>query len=31
VIEESVLQQVRNNCKLGKRHQQEHVDELLGQ
>ena len=29
VIEESVLQQVRNNCKLGKRHQQEHVDERL--
>ncbi len=28
-IEESVLQQVRNNCKLGKRHQQEHVGELL--
>src|SRR5712692_8423658 len=29
VIEESVLQQVRNNCKLGKRHQQEHVGERL--
>jgi hypothetical protein len=29
VIEESVLQQVRNNCKLGRRHQQEHVGERL--
>jgi site-specific DNA recombinase len=29
VIEESVLEQVRNNCKLGKRHQQEHVGERL--
>ena len=29
VIEESVLEQVRNNCKLGKRHQQQHVGELL--
>src|SRR5712692_11337166 len=29
VIDEWVLQQVRNNCKLGKRHQQEHVGELL--
>lgn len=29
VIEESVLEQVRKNCKLGKRHQQEHVGERL--
>jgi hypothetical protein len=29
VIEESVLEQIRNNCKLGKRHQQEHVGERL--
>ena len=29
MIEESVLEQVRNNCKLEKRHQQQHVGELL--
>jgi DNA invertase Pin-like site-specific DNA recombinase len=29
VVEESVLEQVRKNCKLGKRHQQEHVGERL--
>ena len=29
VIEESVLEQIRNNGKRGKRHQQEHVGERL--